>query len=355
MKNKEHHTLGVDRFNYQLIERNQKILSVGMERLPDSNAQFKVEAENYSLLKKRMRAWDPGAPVRFYGFPDEVLAYNQNADFVQELNLCHEKLFRTLNYLGPLRTKTSRLYAWSGNEPESVGYTGENTIAAILAARERKIGSKYPGARRASDSKPFEQVIASKLKDMGLIDHFKVNRISNQRHEYEVQLQIKGSDAWVGLPDVGVGVSQVLPVLTECYYAPPKSIIIMEQPEIHLHPSAQSALADVMIDVIYSREYSEDRGIQLIIETHSEHFLRRLQRRIAEDVISPESIAVYFADVQKSSATLTPLEIDPYGNIRNWPPNFFGDEMGDITSQSEAAMNKRMQQRSDSREEGNSE
>ena len=56
----------------------------------------------------------------------------------------------------------------------------------------------------------------------------------------------------------------------------------MEQPEIHLHPSAQSALADVMIDVINSRESGTDRNIQLIIETHSEHFLRRLQRRIAE-------------------------------------------------------------------------
>ena len=59
----------------------------------------------------------------------------------------------------------------------------------------------------------------------------------------------------------------------------------MEQPEIHLHPNAQSALADVMIDVINSRENGADRNIQLIIETHSEHFLRRLQRRIAEDVV----------------------------------------------------------------------
>jgi predicted ATPase len=63
-------------------------------------------------------------------------------------------------------------------------------------------------------------------------------------------------------------------------FAPANSIILMEQPEIHLHPSAQSILADVMIDVINSRENGADRNIQLIIETHSEHFLRRLQRRI---------------------------------------------------------------------------
>ncbi len=61
------------------------------------------------------------------------------ADFVQELNLQHEKLFRSICYLGPLRTKAERLYSWTGIEPESVGYAGENTVAAMLAARSRKI------------------------------------------------------------------------------------------------------------------------------------------------------------------------------------------------------------------------
>jgi hypothetical protein len=75
--------------------------------------------------------------VRFYGFPDEMVAYHQNADFVQDLNLRHEKLFLSLSYLGPLRTKPERLYSWAGTDPESVGYAGENTVAAILAARNR--------------------------------------------------------------------------------------------------------------------------------------------------------------------------------------------------------------------------
>lgn len=87
------------------------------------------------------------------------------------------------------------------------------------------------------------------------------------------------------LPDVGFGISQVLPVLVQCFYAPEGSIILIEQPEIHLHPNAQSTLADVMIDVINSKENGTDRDIQLVIETHSEHFLRRLQRRIAEDMV----------------------------------------------------------------------
>jgi predicted ATPase len=199
----------------------------------------------------------------------------------QNLNLQHETLFKSLFYLGPLRTKTDRLYPWSGITPASVGYSGENTVSAILASRGRKISFGY---RKAT--KPFEQIIAESLKRMGLIEDFKVNAISKQRQDYEVKLCTKGSKDLVDLPDVGFGVSQVLPVLVQCFYAPPGSIILMEQPEIHLHPSAQAALADVMIDVINSRENGKDRNIQLIIETHSEHFLRRLQRRIAENTVS---------------------------------------------------------------------
>jgi len=98
-----------------------------------------------------------------------------------------------------------------------------------------------------------------------------------------------------------------------------------------------------MIDVINSRENGVSRNIQLVIETHSEHFLRRLQRRIAEDFISQNKVSAYFANVDKTPATLEPLQIDLFGNIQNWPENFFGDEMGDITGQARAAMKRRMQ------------
>ncbi|EIC22816.1 AAA family ATPase [Thiorhodovibrio frisius] len=335
---KDQYTLALDQLKYELLAEEESRLSIGMERKSDTKAEYRVDATNYTLKRKQGRVWYPGAPVRFYGFPDEVVAYHQNADFVQALNLRHEKLYQSICYLGPLRTKAERLYSWTGMEPESVGYAGENTVAAILAARNRKISLGYK-----RPAKPFEEIIALKLKEMGLIEEFKVNPISEQRQEYEVKVRTKGSRDWVDLPDVGFGISQVLPVLVQCFYATPGSIILMEQPEIHLHPNAQSALADVMIDVINSRENGADRDIQLVIETHSEHFLRRLQRRIAEDAVPQEKVSAYFANIARTPATLEPLQIDLFGNIQNWPENFFGDEMGDITEQAKAAMKKRMQ------------
>ena len=333
------HSLVVERLKYKLMTDGKQAFAVGLSRKTDVKSEYNADAEQYTLVRKQGRAWSLKDAVRFYGFPDEVVAYYQNAGFVQELNLRHEKLFQSLFYLGPLRTKAERLYSWTGIEPGSVGFSGENTVAAILAARNRKISLGYK-----RQHKPFEEIIASKLKEMGLIEEFKVAPISEQRQEYEVKVRAKGSQDWVDLLDVGFGVSQVLPVLVQCFYAPPGSIILMEQPEIHLHPSAQSALADVMIDVINSKENYADRNIQLVIETHSEHFLRRLQRRIAEDVVPKERVSAYFANITRTPATLDPLQIDDYGSVQNWPENFFGDEMGDIIEQAKSAMKKRVSQ-----------
>ncbi len=331
--------LQVSELKYRLLKNEGKdhALSVKLSRQSDTR-EYDAKADPDFLVRKRGRAWALKNVVRFYGFPDEIVAYHQNADFVQEFNLAQEKLFNSIYYLGPLRTKAERLYTWGGITPESVGFSGENTIAAILAAKDRKISLGHK--QRA---KPLDEIIAIKLKEMGLIDAFQVKPISTGRQEYEVKVCTRGAKYWVDLPDVGFGISQVLPVLVQCFYAPPGSIIFMEQPEIHLHPSAQSALADVMIDVINSRENGKERGIQLLIETHSEHFLRRLQRRMAEDKVSKKKFSAYFANITKTPATLDQLKIDTFGNISNWPENFFGDEMGDITEQAKAAIKKRGQ------------
>ncbi len=337
----------VDSLQYRLIREKNALITIGMQRKSASKNEYRVDSEGLALVRKLGRPWAPGSPVRFYGFPDEVVAYHQNADFVQELNLAHAKLFHSLAYLGPLRTRTERLYSWTGVEPESVGFAGESTIAGVLAASDRKLSLGYK-----CRAKRFEVIIANKLQEMGLIEGFRIKAISEQRQEYEVKVRTTGSGDWVDLPDVGFGISQVLPVLVQCFYAPANSIILMEQPEIHLHPSAQAALADVMIDAINARENGADRNIQLIVETHSEHFLRRLQRRIAEGRVEHDRVSAYFADVSITPAKLRELEVDLFGNIKNWPPKFFGDEMEDITEQAKAAMLKRKAMVSENGETG---
>ena len=90
--------------------------------------------------------------------------------------------------------------------------------------------------------------------------------IAENRKDYEFRVKKSLNSSEVLITDVGFGVSQLLPVLVLCYYVPENSTIILEQPEIHLHPKVQSDLADVLIDVV------KNRNVQIILESHSGAF-----------------------------------------------------------------------------------
>ena len=124
--------------------------------------------------------------------------------------------------------------------------------------------------------------------------------------------------------------------LPACYYVEEGSVLLLEQPELHLHPSAQAWLADIFIDVV------NNRRVQIIVESHSEHFLRRLQRRIAEEKIDNDKTALYFCSADNSASRTERLDVDMFGDITNWPKDFFGDEMGELAAKTEAAMQRQM-------------
>jgi len=295
--------------------------------------------DRYNLLLGYMAERAPGrpsslpSPVKCYGFPEEAMAYYKNTGFLPGFVLEFTRLFSKLAYLGPLREYPSRSYLWTGERPVDVGWRGEQAVAALLAARAAGPKSGR-GAGRSRRYKPIEESIAEWLKKMGLISSFTLNPIAENRKDYEVRVRRSPSSAEVLITDVGFGVSQVLPVLVLCYYVPPGSIILLEQPEIHLHPSVQAALADVFIDVV------KERDVQIIVESHSEHLLRRLQRRIAEEKLSPEDTALYFCRMEDGTSQVELLQVDLFGNITNWPNDFFGDKMGDLAAMTEAAMQR---------------
>jgi len=179
----------------------------------------------------------------------------------------------------------------------------------------------------ASKNVPIEERISAWLRDMDLAYSFSLERIEQ---DYEVRIQRSPDSAEVTLPDMGYGLSQFLPVLVLCYYVPEGSTLILEQPGMHLHPKVQSQLADLLIEVV------TERNLQVLVESHSEHLLNRLQRRVAEEKIGADQTAVYFCQNDKGVSTIEHLEMDELGNIQNWPPNFFGDEMGDLFAMTEA-------------------
>lgn len=321
--------LVVDRFAYSL---GDSVFLVNRKNTTGSEYELDSTAGDFRFVRTQGRPWPLPGPVKFYGFPDQVFAYYQNAGFLADLQLALEEFFNNVYYLGPLREFPQRHYAWKGSEPADMGRKGERVVDALLASRHR---GKYisPGFRRPHQT--LEQRVAHWLKHLDLIHGFSVEAIAEGSNLYQVLVQKAPSSAKVSITDVGFGVSQVLPVLTLCYHVPKGSTILLEQPELHLHPSVQSGLADVLIDAM------QNRGVQIILESHSEYLLRRFQRRIAEGGLDPKKTALYFCGVSKVGSTLTALQTDLFGNITNWPDGFFGDEFGEIAAMAKAVAKRK--------------
>jgi hypothetical protein len=297
-----------------------------------SEYELATDSTSFDFVRTKGRVWPLPSPAKCYGFPDETRAYFQNAGFLSDLELAFERRLKSLFYLGPLRAYPERQYPWSGGQPEDMGRAGEQAVNALLASRERGLTiSRGKGKKKAT----LEEYVAFWLQKLGLIHSFRVEPIAEGGQLYRVLVKKSASAAEVLVTDVGFGVSQILPVLVICFYVPEHSTVILEQPEIHLHPSVQAGLADVFIDAF------QKRGVQILLESHSEHLLRRLQRRVAEEVLKPEDMSLYFCTAEDGESQTKTLDMDLFGNIQNWPKDFFGDEFGEVAAMTRAAQERK--------------
>lgn len=306
----------------------------GMSRNGKEGYVAFTEGTGFTFTRRRGRAWSLPSPIKCYGFADQVRTYFRDGGFVADLELELEQCLWQVYYLGPLRAYPQRIYSWSGAQPADMGLAGEFVVDAILGSRERRETiSLGKGRSRVT----LERYVAQWLKEIGLIDDFRVAPITEGGRLFEVKVRKTRKSSEVLLTDVGFGVSQILPALALCFYARPGSTIILEQPEIHLHPKAQSALADIFIDAYQKRQ------VQILLESHSEHLLNRLQRRIAEEEISSDAVSLFFCEADDNGSHLKTLDLDQYGNIKNWPQNFFGDQFGEISAMRKAGLKRRME------------
>ncbi|MFT5410043.1 MAG: hypothetical protein ACI9NC_002770, partial [Verrucomicrobiales bacterium] len=126
-------------FRYSLSEAEQEILNARFVPSKKEPGKYEVGVRGLNLVRTKGRGWHFPPPQRFYGFPNEVNAYHQNAQGLEDLSLSVETLFQRIAYLGPLRAHPKRQYIWSGETPPDVGIEGENWLSAYLSSVERRI------------------------------------------------------------------------------------------------------------------------------------------------------------------------------------------------------------------------
>lgn len=235
-------------------------------------------------------------------------------------------------YLGPVRQLARRDYVWSGRMPAHIGDDGGRAVDVLIAsgvAQQGKPGSAGEAGRIFREAEQW-------LKTLEIADGLQVRALgSSARYE----LLVKHRDAVVNLKDVGVGVSQVIPVVVAALFAKPGHIVIVEEPESHLHPLAQAKLAELLAKI------SAERGVQFIVETHSEHLFRRLQTLIARQEVQPEQAALYFVERDGQAAKLRELHVDDFGRLTNWPDKFFGNALGETREQARLMFDRQAAQK----------
>lgn len=216
-----------------------------------------------------------------------------------------------LSYLGPLRSFPERHYVVNSSALDSVGKRGEHVPQLLL--RDVYALERVNAWFERMQIRYFFEPVQLGDATVGDITALKL-------HDRRSGLTVTASD-------VGFGIGQVLPLITEGLISEGR-VICVEQPEIHLHPRLQAQLADFFIETSTSR-WAEPN--QWILETHSEALMLRIQRRVREGRLDPRQVAVHYVLPVASGSVVREMRLDRDGEfLESWPEGFFEERFVDM-------------------------
>ena len=230
------------------------------------------------------------------------------AELVMVAGRALEQTLKDLFPMSPLRRPPERWYSFRGTTPQHVGYQGD-LLPDLLLRRPELIDETNKWLKRLEID--YELEVKPIGTDSG--DFFEMRLIDKRRKER----------VSVALPDVGFGISQLLPFIVQSLVSEGQ-IISIEQPEVHVHPKLQADLGELLAESI-------KRDNQFIVETRSEHLILRLQRLVYEGNIKPEDVSVIYVSRGPEGAKAERLRLDEEGDfIDEWPNGFFLERLREL-------------------------
>lgn len=232
---------------------------------------------------------------------------------LERLYSLSEELFRGAprsKSLAPIRSKPQRTHDRLRNEFQPEGSHIPYLLRANLAERTTR------------DRTALVQSLVLYGRESGLFDNIKIRQLGETSGD-PFQLHVETGGLQSNLADVGYGVSQVLPVVVESLITDTWQRIIIQQPEVHLHPKAQAALGS-----FFARIVSKERK-SFVVETHSDYFLDRVRKEVAEGSLKPTDVQILYFERSAGATNIYALSLDAMGNIDNAPTSyrrFFLDE-----------------------------
>lgn len=231
-----------------------------------------------------------------------------------------EKYFRNISYIGPLRDEPHKYYFNDEEIGKSIGIKGEYAVQMLASERKDSVGvMKYIDEDNYLFSKRKIQLINAVRYWM--CDVFKMSKGINTRNIDNNTMTkinfINYNGKKIPITHVGFGISQILPIIVEGLRMNEKGLLILEQPEIHLHPNVQAQL----FDFIFSLSLL---GKNILVETHSDHLITRMRRRVSEDFKNEikNDINLTFVEDVNGRGEYHTININELGNLEHWPDGF---------------------------------
>jgi predicted ATPase len=143
--------------------------------------------------------------------------------------------------------------------------------------------------------------------------------------QVRLELRTSSTGEWIRPANIGYGLTYAFPILTALLAAKKGQVVIIDSPEAHLHPSAQSAMGRLLARIASA-------GVQVIVETHSDHVLNGVRLAIRDKIVSPNEVAIhFFAGPAEGTHGVSSLHVDSNGSIESWPEGFFDQSERDLT------------------------
>lgn len=264
--------------------------------------------------------------------------------FQPAIKTIQDELLYRIKYLGPLRDEPQRSYRQKRLHGIDVGASGEDAVLLLQRDWQKRVDfvelpedshQIVTWEQLFPISMPLGEAVNEGLRWLGMQTLRVQEGFGVVRADFAT---LSNPEKWVTIADVGFGVSQILPILVLGLLSEPDSILIFEQPEIHLHPRAQARLGELLVCLAKT-------GRRVLIETHSDHLINRLRRVVAEDLSDQLSDLVNIVFVEPPAngegATLSPLRVNEEGLIENWPEDFLAETASDARAIVKAGIRKR--------------
>lgn len=258
------------------------------------------------------------------GKHDNLTQLKYSLDFYRSFLL---EVLSKLFFVGPIRETPKGLYNIGFETiPKYVGPTGSYFASVLLHENKKEREYILPGRKEKCT---LSEALAAWMIHLNVASSVNVDRKNSFGFSVSIENmeQVKSD-----IMNVGIGTSQVLPVLISVLLSEPNEILVFEQPELHLHPFSQSRLADMFTEFC-------KHGRKIILETHSEYFLLRLRYHIVKENFSNDSAAVNF--FQNTGGTkVTYANVSGFGNI-DYPEDFRDETQELLNSIIEASLNRK--------------